>query len=51
MLLQGQQIVKDGIGRGSEVEEEIDPINARKFLQDPQSLYDLPSEILQPILK
>ena len=49
--LQGQQIVKDGVGRGSEVEEDIDPINARKFLMDPQQLYSLPSDILQPILK
>jgi hypothetical protein len=49
--VQGQQVVKDGIGRGSEVEEDIDPISARKFLQDPQSLYNLPSDILQPILK
>merc|ERR1712130_234608 len=31
--------------------EDIDPINARKFLQDPQSLYSLPSDILQPVLK
>lgn len=51
LTIKGQQIVKDGIGRGSEVEEDIDPTKARKFLQDPQSLYNLPSDILQPILK
>lgn len=51
MIVQGQQVVKEGVGRGSEVEEDIDPIHARKFLQDPQSLYNLPSDLLQPTLK
>lgn len=50
-LLQGQQVVKDGVGRGSEVEEDIDPKQARKFLQDPSALYTLESDILQPVLR
>lgn len=51
MFLQGQQVLKDGIGRGSEIEEDIDPGHARSFLQDPNALYTLKSDILQPVLR
>lgn len=49
--MQGQQVLKDGIGRGSEVEEDIDPKLARTFLSDPDRILDLDSQILQPLLK
>lgn len=49
--VQGQQVLKDGIGRGTEVEEDIDPKEARKYLMDPGSLYSLESDVLQPILR
>lgn len=50
-LMQGQQVLKDGVGRGSEVEETIDPKEARTFLMDPGALFALKSDILQPVLR
>ena len=44
-------MLKDGIGRGTEVEEDIDPLLARSFMMDPNKLLELDSQILQPILK
>lgn len=46
-LTQGKQILQDGIGRATEVEEELDAKDARKFLQQPSELLKLPSELMQ----
>ena len=42
--LQGGQVITDGVGRGSEVEDDVDPVAAREFLSDPDKLLqvDLP---------
>lgn len=41
---QGGQVITDGVGRGSEVEDDVDPVAARDFLSDPDKLLqvDLP---------
>ena len=49
--VQGQQVLKEGIGRGSEVEEDVDPLYARTFMEHPENLLHLQSEILQNILR
>jgi hypothetical protein len=46
-LLQGEQVLVDGIGRASEVEEVLpDPAAARRFLQQPSELLALRSDIM-----
>ena len=41
---QGGQVIKDGVGRGSEVEDDVDPKAAREYLSSPDKLLqvDLP---------
>ena len=39
--MQGKQELVGGVGRGSELETEIDPINARQLLEQPNKLLDL----------
>lgn len=49
--LQGEQVLKDGIGRAPEVEEAVDPVAARQYLQEPAALLQHPSEIIQNLAK
>ena len=44
-------MLEEGIGRGSEVEEDIDPVYARSFVENPQKLYTLQSDMLQAVLR
>lgn len=46
LTLKGKQILQDGIGRATEVEEELDAKDARQFLQQPSELLKLPSELM-----
>ena len=41
---QGGQVIKDGVGRGSEMEDDVDPKAAREYLSSPDKLLqvDLP---------
>jgi hypothetical protein len=39
--LQGGQIITDGVGRGAEVEDDVDPKAARGFLTNPSELLQL----------
>lgn len=47
LTLKGKQILQDGIGRATEIEEPLDPVTARQFLQQPSELLKLPSELMQ----
>ena len=49
--LQGKQILQDGIGRATEIEEELDAADARRFLQQPSELLKLPSELMQNLAR
>jgi hypothetical protein len=49
--VQGKQILQDGIGRATEVEEELEAANARRFLQQPSELLKLPSELMQNLAR
>lgn len=49
--MQGKQILQDGIGRASEIEEELDAADARRFLQQPSELLKLPSELMQNLAR
>jgi hypothetical protein len=49
--LQGKQILQDGIGRATEIEEPLDPVAARQFLQQPSQLLKLPSELMQNLAR
>lgn len=51
LCLQGKQILKDGIGRATEVEEVLDAADARRFLQHPSQLLSLSSELMQNLAK
>jgi hypothetical protein len=48
---QGKQILQDGIGRATEVEEQLDAKDARKFLTQPSELLKLPSELMQNLAR
>lgn len=48
---QGEQILQDGIGRASEVEEPLDAAAARSFLTQPSELLKLPSELMQGLAR
>jgi hypothetical protein len=45
--VQGKQVLKDGIGRATEVEEAVDPAAARSFLEHPEQLLELDSPLMQ----
>lgn len=49
--LQGKQILQDGIGRATEIEEPLDPVAARQFLQQPSQLLQLPSQLMQNLAR
>eukprot|EP00775_Hariotina_reticulata_P007407 gene7407-7616_t len=51
ITLKGKQVLAAGIGRASEVEEEVDPIQARKYLQEPSSMLLLPSTLIQDMTR
>ena len=47
-LLQGKQVLQDGIGRASEVEEVLpDACAARAYVQQPSALLQLDSDIMR----
>ena len=47
--VQGQQVLTDGIGRGTEEEEDLDPKAARQFLTEPSRLLELESPLVQKV--
>ena len=47
--VQGQQVLTDGIGRGTEEEEDLDPKAARQFLTEPSRLLQLESPLVQKV--
>ncbi|KAK9838485.1 hypothetical protein WJX81_002529 [Elliptochloris bilobata] len=49
LTVKGQQVLKDGIGRGTEEEEDLDPIAARQFLTAPSQLLQLDSPLVQKV--
>lgn len=51
VVMQGKQILQDGIGRATEIEEELDAADARRFLQQPSELLKLPSELMQNLAR
>eukprot|EP00878_Enallax_costatus_P005718 GHUV01005996.1.p1 GENE.GHUV01005996.1~~GHUV01005996.1.p1 ORF type:complete len:199 (+),score=59.12 GHUV01005996.1:362-958(+) len=51
ITLKGKQILVDGIGRASEVNEVVDAVTARKYLAQPSDMLQLPSELLQNMAK
>lgn len=51
-VVQGEQILKDGIGTASEVEEVVqDVTTARSWLSDPSAMLQYPSHIIQDLAK
>lgn len=48
---QGKQILQDGIGRATEIEEDLPAVDARRFLQQPSELLKLPSELMQNLAR
>ncbi|GMH33594.1 hypothetical protein BSKO_01428 [Bryopsis sp. KO-2023] len=49
LTLKGKAIVKDGIGKASEVEEDVDPKVARTFVEQPDELLAYESNIMKDI--
>ena len=47
--VQGQQVLTDGIGRGTEEEEDLNPKAARQFLTEPSRLLELESPLVQKV--
>lgn len=47
ITLKGRQVLKDGVGRASEEEEDVDPILARSFISDPSMLLHLDSALMK----
>ena len=48
---QGQQVLSDGIGRGTEEEEDLDPVAAREYLTAPSRLLQLDSHLVQKVCR
>lgn len=42
-------MLTDGIGRGTEEEEDLDPVTARQFLTEPSRLLQLDSPLVQKV--
>lgn len=51
LTLKGEQILRDGIGRASEVETAVDPVAARAYLREPSSLLQLQDELIQGLAR
>ena len=49
--MQGKQELVGGVGRGSELETEIDPINARQLLDQPNKLLNLHVDFVDELQK
>ncbi len=47
--MQGGQVITDGVGRGSEVEDDVDPAAAREFLKNPSKLLELDLPFIQEL--
>eukprot|EP00890_Picochlorum_soloecismus_P004631 jgi/Picsp_1/5169/NSC_02532-R1_protein len=47
----GRQVLKDGVGRAPEEEEEVDPALARKFIESPELLLEHESKLIQKLRK
>lgn len=50
-MLQGKQLLVDGIGRATEINEPIDAVAARRYLEEPSQLLQLPSDMIQNLAK
>ena len=46
---QGGQTITEGVGRGSEVEDDVDPVAAREFLKYPSKLLALDLPFIQEL--
>jgi hypothetical protein len=46
---QGRQELREGIGRGTEEEEDLDPVAARRFIAEPAALLQLDSPLVQKV--
>lgn len=51
LSIQGEQILKDGIGRAAETEESLDPAAARRFLAEPAALLAHNSDIVRSLAR
>lgn len=49
--MQGRIKLEGGIGRATEVEEDVDPLLARTFLAEPNGLLDLDCQVVQDLKK
>ncbi|KAK9908936.1 hypothetical protein WJX75_004941 [Coccomyxa subellipsoidea] len=49
VTLKGGQVITDGVGRGSEVEDDVDPVAARDFLTDPTKLLSVGLPFLEDL--
>lgn len=49
VMLQGKQILENGIGRASEVEEDLDPRVAEECIQDPTKLVSASDLVKQAV--
>ncbi len=49
ITVKGKQVLKDGIGRAPEEEEEVDPILAREFIKDSGALLAYDSKLVQKL--
>ncbi len=47
--MQGRMAMEGGVGRATEVEEDIDPATGRDFLEHPDKLLALESPILEKV--
>jgi len=47
----GKQVLKDGVGRAPEEEEEVDPALARTFIDSPELLLEHESKLIQKLRK
>jgi uncharacterized protein YjbK len=49
LTCKGKQVLKDGVGRAAEEEEDVDPEKARAFLKDPESLLSHDSSLISKL--
>jgi hypothetical protein len=44
--MQGRQVLKDGVGRGTEEQFTTDPVAAREFLTNPNKILELDDPLI-----
>lgn len=47
--MQGGQVITEGVGRGSEVEDDVDPVAAREYLTNPTKLLSVDLPFIQEL--